>query len=365
MEDLKGKITNLIKKIVGSTKFVVLKMFVLGLGLYLFDVSLDANLGIDYLNERTCHPKLPVFTIPNVKLSDFVTKDLNINIAVFRKEKYVKAYKGIWGKELLRNEVLFGDGGHKISIKLFPFGKWISSIFSHIFGNDILTNFPKICNFNNLSLDREPDELFLHFCDRSMTTESVDAFQSIFKGLNTNEKYLIFQLLKVCNIPAVIDALENSNIFTVFRNEEVKNCTNFVVQKDSSSLLLKLILKQKSIALFIKEAGLRSQSNWQQGMYYFLDKCWKENVVIECINKNIDDCPSGNVQYGMLTLGAILLPGILFAVSEFSYCKCFQFGGYTSCKDIGKMWPFYVKCFAVPFYVLFMSIFLIFLTIFE
>ena len=92
MEDLKGKITNLIKKIVGSTKFVVLKMFVLGLGLYLFDVSLDANLGIGYLNERTCHPKLPVFTISNVKLSDFVTKDLNINIAVFRKNKYVLRY---------------------------------------------------------------------------------------------------------------------------------------------------------------------------------------------------------------------------------------------------------------------------------
>ena len=53
MADLKGKIINLIKKIVGSTKFVVLKMFVLGLGLYLFDVSLDANLGIGYLNERT------------------------------------------------------------------------------------------------------------------------------------------------------------------------------------------------------------------------------------------------------------------------------------------------------------------------
>ena len=369
MEDLKERTNSFIKKIVGSTKFTVLKMFVLGLGLYLFDMGLDGNLGLGYLNERNCHPKLPVFTIPNVKLSDLATKDLKINSLEFRKPKYIKAFHGIWGKEQITDSVWFGDIGRRINIMLFPgnaFMGHIYSIISHVFGNDIPTSIRKICSFNNLSLDREPDELFLHFCDSSMTSESVDAFRAIFKGVNKKEKQLIFRLLKVCDIPAVIDALEqSSNIFSVFGNNEVKNCINFVVEKDSSSLLLKLYIKRKSIALFIREAGLRLHSNWQHNMYYLLDKCWKENVVIECINKNIDDCPSGNLQYGTLTLGAILLPGILFAVSEFSYCRCFPFGGYTSCDDIGKMWPFYVKCFAFPFYAMFMSIFLIFLTILE
>ena len=98
MEELKEKVTKNIQKIVGSTKFAVFKMFVLGLGLYYLDMGLDGNLGLGYLNERHCHPKLPVFTIPNIKLSDFVTTDINFNYKEFRKPKYIKTFHGILGQ---------------------------------------------------------------------------------------------------------------------------------------------------------------------------------------------------------------------------------------------------------------------------
>ena len=100
-------------------------------------------------------------------------------------------------------------------------------------------------------------------------------------------------------------------------------------------------------------------------MYNFLEQCWTEKVVVECVNKNVDDCPSGNVQYGTLTLGAILFSGILLAFSEFYFYKFFPFGGYMTQKELGKNWHLVIKCLVLPFYAIFMGIFLIFLTTLE
>jgi hypothetical protein len=126
-----------------------------------------------------------------------------------------------------------------------------------------------------------------------------------------------------------------------------------------------LFSKFEKIFLFIKEAGLDFRKNWQKNMYTFLEKCWIEEMVVECVNKNIDDCPFGNVQYGTLTLGAILFPGVLLAFSEFCFCKFFPFGGYMAERQLGKNWPLVMKCLAFPFYAIFMAVFLIILTTLE
>ena len=196
-----------------------------------------------------------------------------------------------------------------------------------------------------------------------MSQNATQSFQSIFKGLKGEEMVVVFKFLKLCNISAVINVIEEeTNVWNILTNEEVLKCTSLIEAKDRISLSLNLFSKHEKITRFIREAGLSLNKNWQNSIYNFLTKCETEQVVVECINKNINDCPSGNVQYGTLTLGAILFPGILFAFSEFCYYMFFPFGGYMASRQLGKNWPLVLKCLAFPSYAIFMGIFLIVLT---
>jgi hypothetical protein len=196
-----------------------------------------------------------------------------------------------------------------------------------------------------------------------MIRNAVEAFQSIFEGMHGKAKVEIFTLLTACNTPALIDVIKTP--LNILNNEEVSKCIRLMEVKNPITLLGTLNSKYESISRFINEAGIDLNKNWQNSMYDFLSKCWMDEVVVECINKNVDDCPYGNVQYGALTLVAILFPGILLAFSEFCFYRYFPFGGYMASRQLGKNWPLVIKCLAFPFYAIFMAIFLLVLTTLE
>ena len=364
MENLKENVSRMAVKMVTSTPFTVVKMIFLGLGLYYLDMMLDGKLGIGYLRERNCHPKLSTLTIPDVRLSNFYTKDLQFNYLEFEKRKYNTAFMGLWGNEAVTPFVWFGDEKSRIKIDIFPPKPYMTHIVSsllHVFDGDVVLNFGKVCSLNGASFSRQPDELFLTFCSRSMNKDSIRTFRDIFKGLNSNEKQLFFKLLTACNVPAVIDAIAKSS----FSNTELQKCIVEIGNENSLSFLLKLYSLQGNINDFIEKAGLDAGANWNMNVYNFFEKCWKDNITIECNNKYIDDCPSGRLQYGTLTLLVIFFPGILFAISEFSHHNYFRFGGYAETKEFGKHWPLVLKWIMIPIYASLMAPFLIVMTTVE
>jgi hypothetical protein len=235
MENFNDRITAKIKLVLSSTQFIVFKMLILGMGLYYLDMLLDGNLGIGYLTKRNCHPKLPAFTIPDVRISNYVTKDLDINYAELTKGKYIKEFQGIWGKESVVNSIWYGDEEHRVLIPIFPSTPYMAHIYAvilHVFEGNIKAKLPEICKFNQLSFVEQPDELFLHLCNRSMSRNAVETFKSIFDGLNGEEKVETFKLLKGCDISAVMDAIEEEmNVWNLLQNEEVLKCTGFIEAK--------------------------------------------------------------------------------------------------------------------------------------
>jgi hypothetical protein len=48
------------------------------------------------------------------------------------------------------------------------------------------------------------------------------------------------------------------------------------------------------------------------------------------------------LQYGLVTIGPVALPGILFALSEFFHHRAFRFGGIFG-RLVGQNWSFPVK----------------------
>ena len=362
MENFKERVSRTAVKIAASTPFTIVRMVFLGLGLYYLDMILDGKLSIGYLNERNCHPNLPKLTIPNVTLSNILTKGFKFNAQEFSKPKYQTAFMGRWGSEAVQPEVWFGDEESRIKIEIFPAKAYMTHIISsimHVFDGDFDSNFQNVCSVNGASIAHQPDEIFLTFCAEHLTNDSITGFRGIFKSLNPKEKRLFRKLFTECNVPAVTDAIKQKN----FTNMEGQKC--LAVIGTDPFFILKLISIQEKINMFIKGSGLGSESNWTNNIHGLFDKCWKNNITFECNNKNIDDCPSGNLQYGILTLLAIFFPGVLFAISEFSYYKYFRFGGYAEKKQLGIHWPLIVKLIMMPIYASLMAPFLIILTTIE
>jgi hypothetical protein len=50
-----------------------------------------------------------------------------------------------------------------------------------------------------------------------------------------------------------------------------------------------------------------------------------EHLEIDCVDESEDLCPNGHLQYGLVTIGPVALPGILFALSEFFHHHAFRY----------------------------------------
>ena len=61
---------------------------IFGFLLHIVRIVLAFTLGIEYLKQKNCHPKLPFFSISDVRLSNYVTKDLDINYSEFYLDGY-------------------------------------------------------------------------------------------------------------------------------------------------------------------------------------------------------------------------------------------------------------------------------------
>ena len=388
METLEKIFATHLKHITTSTTFTILKMFLLGLGLYYLDMALYGKLAINYLNQRGCHPQLPMITLNDINISNFVTEDFNINFEELKKDKYRKDVLDAWdiqakgdlskGKEVLPDSVLFGDDKVKVTlIPSIPYSVPIRTIFLRVFGGVLdASNILNTCTINNLSITQQTDDLILHFCSHGKNTKSMDAFRAIFENFTSTEKELIVHLLISCDFSAVIESDEQKysifellilwskkDFWKLLDTEDGKKCRRLIPEDVWLAISNKLLKKEKHIADFTFESGFKWDfSNWREVLHQLLNNCYQDEVNIKCINKSLDDCPWGYAQYGALTLITILFPGILFAISEFCFHKFFPFGGYMTSKCLGKNWPFFVKCSVMPFYAICMSIVFIIIT---
>jgi len=47
-----------------------------------------------------------------------------------------------------------------------------------------------------------------------------------------------------------------------------------------------------------------------EGRNMFLSNCTHNNLEISCVDNSTDLCPNGHLQYGLVTIGPVALPGI-------------------------------------------------------
>ncbi|QQP51111.1 Uncharacterized protein FKW44_012351, partial [Caligus rogercresseyi] len=99
-----------------------------------------------------------------------------------------------------------------------------------------------------------------------------------------------------------------------------------------------------------------------EGRSHFLSSCSKTNYSVHCINRKTDLCPNGHISYGVLTLAAMAVPGILFGLSEFFHFKHFRFG---ELKVMGREWSLVLKLMILPLYVFVMIPFFFFISIWK
>ena len=63
-----------------------------------------------------------------------------------------------------------------------------------------------------------------------------------------------------------------------------------------------------------------------QGRSALAGNCSMELLSVKCVDNTIDLCPNGHVTYGLATACILLLPGVIYGVSEFLHLKSFSLG---------------------------------------
>lgn len=101
-----------------------------------------------------------------------------------------------------------------------------------------------------------------------------------------------------------------------------------------------------------------------QGRSAFASECTHESLQVECIDTSVDLCPYGHLLYGLATVAAMALPGLLFGLSEFAHHRAFRFGGLFG-RMLGQEWPLIIKLLILPLYVAIMIPLVVIATIFQ
>ena len=101
-----------------------------------------------------------------------------------------------------------------------------------------------------------------------------------------------------------------------------------------------------------------------RGRQTFVSECNHDSLTVECVDKSVDLCSHGHYLYGFCTIACAALPGILFALSDFSNYKGFTFGRLL-CNPAMRKWPLLIKLLVLPIYILMMIPSVVFVTIFR
>ena len=134
--------------------------------------------------------------------------------------------------------------------------------------------------------------------------------------------------------------------------------------------------KLRSLFSVAQELNLLDESTRDQSMAQLASQCTHRKLAVHCEDPSVDLCPSGHLIYGLVTLGILLLPGAVFAVSEFLHRRAFGFGGALRKggeknkeddeeRVLGQNLNRVVKFALLPFYVVVMAPLAIFVTVLQ
>ncbi|CAB4065475.1 unnamed protein product, partial [Lepeophtheirus salmonis] len=181
-----------------------------------------------------------------------------------------------------------------------------------------------------------------------------------FKFLNDKEKAAV--LTKIQKLLPEFYPSEVNAVLQVKKAFDEIPRLNELITDAFHRFSIEFFLKFLSVDLTPEEeSGLQIMLD-TEGRFRFLKQCSRQNFTIKCINHEKNLCPSGHISFGLLTLAAMAVPGILFGISEFVHFKHFRFGDF---KVLGLQWSFMVKIMVLPLYVTVMIPFFFFITIWN
>ena len=279
------------------------------------------------------------------------------------RNKYEKIYEKVVGEKSILESVAYGDGNKTTNIWFLthdPYAYFMISAYIHVFDGNVVSNFGSVCKLNDIPLMlSNADKIVSSFCSVNFSDTISNSIKSISKSiqdLSAEHKQIAINILTTCNVTEYLNALKNTNVFGIlFPSGKIKGCYDLIPDYPTISMLRRIKSLKTSVESIVKETGLNFSSNWKEQIYEFLGKCHQDAVEIRCINEDIDDCSYGFLGYGTLTMLPIVLPGMLYAISDFCFHKYFRFCGFLETSQRRNNW---LKCHTfllLPVYAIFMG----------
>ena len=107
--------------------------------------------------------------------------------------------------------------------------------------------------------------------------------------------------------------------------------------------------RAKAFFNLVMDLDLVKDSTRQARLQQIMSRCNLDRLAIACRDNEVDLCPNGHLNYGLIKILLLALPGVLYALSEVWHMRSFGFGGVVK-EAKGVDLPGWAFALCVPVY---------------